>query len=148
MCTVSVGAFGLRSTRVNHFAILGANALGVLIGNTRELWEVFIDECRRNPELLEQADPLDTYVVRTITTAAQQGGAPPPSRIIWSHVPEDLGGQYVAMQHLAAAIGFAYLDNTSHLCLHPKHGPWFSMRAVLVWDDITYTGVKGVCMCC
>ena len=49
-------------------------------------------------------------------------------------------GGPMAMQRLAHTIGFAYYDTTSHLCLHPKLGPWFSMRAVLVFDGLSYAG--------
>lgn len=45
----------------------------------------------------------------------------------------------MAMQKLAHLIGFAYYDSTSHLCLHPKFGPWFSMRAVIVFEGLSYT---------
>ncbi len=138
------------SSRVNHDVKSGANALGVLIGNTRELWQVFVDECRCNPGLLDNPDPLDQYIMQRIASATAQGD-PPPSRIFWSHVPMGEGDDFLAMQHLAAAIGLAYLDDASHLCLHPKHGPWFSMRAILVWDDIAYTGECGClstsCVC-
>lgn len=38
------------------------------------------------------------------------------------------------------AIGLAHLDTASHLCLHPKYGPWFSLRAVLVFDGVAFQG--------
>lgn len=124
----------------------GCSALGMLVGNTRELWDTFVDACRNDSALMELEDPLDTYVTRVITQAAQQLPSP-PTRIYWSHKPAtDLAGgaPFVAMQRLAAAIGMAYLDEASHLCLHPKHGPWFSMRAVLLWDDIVYSGMSAI----
>lgn len=115
----------------------------MLVGNTRELWDMFIDACRSDPALLELENPLDTYVTQVVTNAAKQLPNA-PSRIYWSHAQAtDLvgGAPFVAMQRLAAAVGMAYLDQASHLCLHPKHGPWFSMRAVLLWDDVQYTGM-------
>lgn len=67
-------------------------------------------------------------------------------RIYWSHAPSDdlVGGPgFLPLQRLADCIGLAYLDPISHLCLHPKFGPWLSMRAVLVFDGVTYTGAQG-----
>jgi methylmalonic aciduria homocystinuria type C protein len=37
------------------------------------------------------------------------------------------------MAHVA---GVAHLDEKCHLSIHPKHGPWIALRAVLVFDDI------------
>ncbi len=47
------------------------------------------------------------------------------------------GGGYVPIQRLAHASGLAHLSQECHMCLHPVHGPWFSLRAV-----ITFKGVK------
>ncbi len=44
------------------------------------------------------------------------------------------------LQRAAAAAGLAYQDRVSHLCLHPKYGAWFSLRCLLVFDGILYTG--------
>lgn len=40
------------------------------------------------------------------------------------------------------AIGLAHLDAASHLCLHPKYGPWFSLRALLVFDGVPFHGER------
>jgi len=32
---------------------------------------------------------------------------------------------------------------TSHLCLHPRFGPWFSLRCVIIFDDLPYAAVRG-----
>jgi hypothetical protein len=44
--------------------------------------------------------------------------------------------------HICAlqAAGLAHLDAASHLCLHPKYGPWFSLRALLVFDGVSFCG--------
>ena len=44
------------------------------------------------------------------------------------------------VQRAAAVAGVAYQDRISHLCLHPKYGAWFSLRCLLVFDGIPYTG--------
>jgi hypothetical protein len=38
--------------------------------------------------------------------------------------------EHVALQRMAHHSGLAYLDHVSHLCLHPRFGPWFSLRCV------------------
>ena len=49
------------------------------------------------------------------------------------------------MQRLAEVTATAYNDQHSHLSLHPRYGPWFALRALLVFDGIEYTG-KSFCM--
>lgn len=41
---------------------------------------------------------------------------------------------------MAHAAGIVYMDEISHLCLHPKFGPWIGLRCALVFDDVKYTG--------
>ncbi len=41
------------------------------------------------------------------------------------------------------AVGLAHLDAASHLCLHPKYGPWFSLRALLVFDGVPFHGAPA-----
>lgn len=41
---------------------------------------------------------------------------------------------------MAQAAGVAYLDQNSHLCLHPKFGPWIALRCALVFDGVRYDG--------
>ena len=43
---------------------------------------------------------------------------------------------------MAHAAGLAYLDQQSHLCLHPKFGPWFALRCVIVFDGLLYNGPR------
>ena len=38
--------------------------------------------------------------------------------------------------------GLAFLDHDSHLCLHPRFGPWFSLRCVVIFDDVPYAAPK------
>lgn len=65
-------------------------------------------------------------------------------RCFWSHAESDelSGSRYVAIQRMAHAAGLADLDQQTHLCLHPKFGPWFALRCVLVFDSIEHTGPR------
>lgn len=63
-------------------------------------------------------------------------------RIIWVHSETDQveGSEpkYIAAQRLAAASGLSHLDESVHLSLHPVYGAWHSLRAVLVYDNLSY----------
>lgn len=46
----------------------------------------------------------------------------------------------IKQMRILQAVGMAHLDAASHLCLHPKYGPWFSLRALLVFDGVPFHG--------
>ena len=101
--------------------------LGVLIGNTRALWAPFLAALRRDPARLDAAEPLDDYVMATVTDALR----PLPLRwqVRWAH---DAAAP-VAMQRLAHVAGLAHLA-PSHLSVHQVYGPWIALRAAVVID--------------
>lgn len=101
--------------------------LGVLIGNTRALWAPFLAALRRDPARLDAAEPLDDYVMATVTDALR----PLPLRwhVRWAH---DAAAP-VAMQRLAHVAGLAHLA-PSHLSVHQVYGPWVALRAAVVID--------------
>lgn len=73
-------------------------------------------------------------------TAKRARARSTPVRLFYGHEPGAGGApRYVALQRAAAAGGLAHLDG-SHLCLHHKFGPWFTLRATLVFDAVEYTG--------
>jgi hypothetical protein len=91
---------------------------------------------------------VDTYVARE-TEAAVERCCPPaasaaaaaaapssaaPHRVFYSH--ETKPGRLVAVQRMAHVAGVAHLDERCHLSIHPKFGPWFALRAVVVLDDV------------
>ena len=45
---------------------------------------------------------------------------------------------------MAQAAGLAQLEENSHLCVHPKFGPWVALRCALVFDDVLYTEPQAV----
>ena len=70
-------------------------------------------------------------------------------RIFWGHQERDgvIGGPSLELQRMASAAGVAYWDQSSCLSLHPKYGPWFALRAVVVFDGVEYTGEgKNLCL--
>ncbi|KAG5185300.1 hypothetical protein JKP88DRAFT_348285 [Tribonema minus] len=81
--------------------------------------------------------------VDRVTSAVKQlrsvdCGALPPEACgahvehFWGH--ETAPGRLVAIQRMAQVAGLAWLDDATHLCLHPEHGPWVSFRAVVLVD--------------
>jgi methylmalonic aciduria homocystinuria type C protein len=103
-------------------------ALAVVIGNTRVLWGRFLAALRAAPERLGSDDPLEAYVMENVRTALAPLAA--AWEIRWAH---ETTPAPVAMQRLAHAAGLAYLA-PSHLNVHPVHGPWIALRAVVVVD--------------
>lgn len=124
------------------------NAMALLIGNTKLLWPHFIKYMADNPSLIDTEQPLDTYIEHNIQSALNTISVL-KYRVFYSHIPvnqccyQDGGGggdyYYVAMQHCAQASGLAYLDPASHISLHPDYGPWFALRAVVVFDSVQYS---------
>jgi methylmalonic aciduria homocystinuria type C protein len=103
---------------------LGAH-LGVVIGNTRQLWTRFLSALRADAALLASPDPLDAYVERALGSVVANLRVETDLR--FAH---DGGSRLVAMQRLASASGLAYLSE-SHLSVHPEYGPWIGLRAAI-----------------
>jgi methylmalonic aciduria homocystinuria type C protein len=91
---------------------------GILIGNTRALWPVFVANKLPGP------DPLDRYVEQHIEPLVPAGG-----RAFYAHRMYD--GKFIGFQQLAVAAGLGALSET-HLVIHPEYGPWFALRAAIV----------------
>lgn len=106
--------------------LANGDPLGILIGNTRALWPCFVaamQDPARGPALAADPDPLDRYTEQTIAAAF------PGARIRYAHVPD--GEAFLPFQRLAVATGLGALA-PSHLVIHPRYGPWFALRAVVV----------------
>src|SRR3569833_477682 len=91
-------------------AIAGLTGRGLLVGNTRALWPIFIAARKADAELLASPDPLDLYTERTIARAF------PAARAWFAHRRYD--GAYAPTQ----------------LVSHPTYGPWFALRALVALD--------------
>lgn len=101
------------------------DALGLLIGNSRALWEPLTAWAGARPEL---AHPLDVY---TETTVREFVDACSTSVWLgWGHIGVP---SFLPIQRIAVAAGVASLG-PGHLVAHPRFGPWIALRAVLVLD--------------
>lgn len=132
-----------------------ASTLGVIVGNSNALWPAFLQHLASHPAALEAANPLDVFVEAAVTHAVTQccqalqrqqqcpsdnnrpakqqdrnGGV--RCAIRFSHHTEP--GRFVNMMRAAQLSGLAYYSSTTHLCMHPRYGPWFALRAVAVFD--------------
>jgi hypothetical protein len=103
--------------------------LGILIGNTRKLWGRFVAALQSDATLGNSENPLDAYVTEKIANIAAQT-TPHRHDVILSHVTQP---RTFPIQRLAELVGFAAVS-PSHLAIHPLHGPWLALRAVVVFD--------------
>lgn len=103
----------------------GGQAAGLLLGNSRALWPKFLRACSGE---LQSADPLDEYVEHEVTAAL----ATLPERA-WVGYAHTLRPAPLPFQRIAHHAGLASLG-PAHLSIHPELGPWFALRAVIVWD--------------
>lgn len=112
---------------------LQGNRLALLVGNTRHLWPIFKSHLREHPDWLQihSQHPLDAYVefqLHRILEAVAEFVVKP--QIYFSH--RRYSNQFIPFQRLAACAGTVTLHPTSYLCIHPVHGPWFALRALVV----------------
>jgi methylmalonic aciduria homocystinuria type C protein len=94
--------------------------VGLLVGNTRELWRPFVAAVDRT-----RGHPLQHYTETIVDREL------PGRRIYYVHRMYD--GAYVPFQRLAVAVGLAAIAPTQ-LLVHPIYGPWFALRAVAFVD--------------
>ncbi len=104
------------------------NALAVLVGNTRALWEPVRAAVKSDEGLATSAHPVDEYVERHIARAVPDGA--PRHAILHAHRMDPAP---IPIQRIAESAGFAILA-PSHLSVHKVFGPWFGLRGVVVFD--------------
>jgi len=126
----AVGWFNERVDDAERLEDFGSpGSLGVLLGNSRALWPAFTRRLGSEARLAQAANPLDSYVEHSVAALLEEL-APLQTRAYFAHVTRP---RAVPMQRLADAVGFAGLGPVQ-LSIHPRVGPWFAMRAVLVID--------------
>jgi methylmalonic aciduria homocystinuria type C protein len=103
-----------------------ADALGLLIGNTRALWAPLRAAYRVDTALQACADPVDSYVEERVYAALAPIAI--ASSVWCAHFPRRL-----AIQRLADVTGLAPLSAVG-LNVHPLFGPWLALRAAVVLD--------------
>eukprot|EP00890_Picochlorum_soloecismus_P000230 jgi/Picsp_1/1207/NSC_04688-R1_protein len=126
--------------------LAGDNALLILVGNSKMLWDLFVQAYQRlSPEAkAKDKNPLNTYVGDAVYAClASSPLACEACQTIWSHEEIELKGSktgYVAFQRMASVCGLAFFDTDhSHLSIHPKFGSWYSIRCAILFHDIACT---------
>ena len=126
----AVGWFNGRVAETERLDDFGSpGSLGILIGNTRALWPVFTRLLQTDAAMRQAAHPLDKHAEQTATALLNEL-QPLAARAYFAHVTRP---RAVPLQRLAEAIGFAGLSPVQ-LSIHPRVGPWFAMRIVLIVD--------------
>ena len=106
------------------------NTLGILFGNTKNLWKPFMKEFDLN--LKNELNPLDKYTENVFYSLQKKLGNE-KSFIKFSH--DVLDGEVISIQKICQISGLAYNEESIGLCIHEKFGPWFALRCVLVFDE-------------
>jgi methylmalonic aciduria homocystinuria type C protein len=104
--------------------------LVLLLGNTKAVWPLFLTWLGKQPDIENTVDPFDTYISSVIVPAV----ATHINRDHEIFYPWEGGERLVSMQRVAVAGALCYLDNDTHLAIHPQFGAWVAFRAVLVLD--------------
>lgn len=66
-------------------------SLGLLIGNTRELWTPFVDWLAQQPSRIMMPNPLDTYVSENVESIVADSIKDFKTEIRYSHVHNPTG---------------------------------------------------------
>mmetsp|Transcript_6957 Transcript_6957/g.11020 ORF Transcript_6957/g.11020 Transcript_6957/m.11020 type:complete len:240 (+) Transcript_6957:699-1418(+) len=101
---------------------------GYIVGHSKAFWTPFVEwfvgygnkDARHYKE-----NPVDLYAMEVIARVLGQ-------TMDKVRVYSSIQGPLVAMQRICHISGLAQVDDTLHLCLHDKFGPWFAIRAVLI----------------
>jgi len=129
-----------NAVKAAHLCPLPPNKFALLVGNSKALWPRFLEFYRENASKGFE-HPFDTFVERSFQSILEEADEDGEDvsrlvRLYFSHhfEPERL----VSFQKVAHVSGAATLDETLHLCVHERFGPWFSLRAIVVFlqDDI------------
>ncbi|TPX62728.1 hypothetical protein SpCBS45565_g06974 [Spizellomyces sp. 'palustris'] len=131
------------------------STLAILVYNSKSIWEPFIaylaqdpasrlegaivhlsrisQGCPSNlPSFKGTSNPLDDFAAKTIESALLN--IVPSTTQYLIRYPHNTGKEFVHFQRLCHLSGTAYRNPNCFLCVHPIHGPWMALRAVIVLD--------------
>ena len=112
-----------------HLPLLNqADPVVAVVGNTRGLWQRFLDAVKNAPELVDHEHPLDTWVESQLDPVGE--GATVLAHMAYAHT---MGHGAIAIQTLGVLAGMGFTA-PCQLSIHRRHGPWFSFRAAIVLD--------------
>lgn len=91
-----------------------------LVGASKLFWPIF------KSNIPMSNNPVDDYCSKEIPKHFK--------RVSDIYFPTETGGRLVHFCKVAELSGLAYFNQEAFLCIHPVVGPWFAMRAILVFD--------------
>jgi methylmalonic aciduria homocystinuria type C protein len=126
---IPVEVYNRRVPETHWLPTLGRDQpLGIVLGNSRALWPKFLAALKESQELRASEHPVNTYITERV--AGLLAALPVAYEVRWAHTSEP---SPVAMQRAAMIAGLAH-TSPSYLSIHPDHGPWIGLRAVIVLD--------------
>ena len=131
---------------------------GLLIGNTKYLWNIFINELKHNKnKYISNDNLLDYYTHNNIDNICNRILSNKNDDYYMDNNNESMNElnnlindldnninytiryywelnkhKLISFGQLCHISNLAYLDKNSYLCIHNKYGPWFALRCVIV----------------
>ncbi|KNB45874.1 hypothetical protein JH06_0485 [Blastocystis sp. subtype 4] len=99
------------------------NTLAVLVGNSRNIWEHFIERLAEDESLYKEDNPLDAYTKMAIQSVVAK-----------LHVRTCV--YYTCDSRTVPFLDYQLIAESyySKMCYHHKYGHWIGLRAVIVLD--------------
>ena len=95
---------------------------------------MFINYLKENREFLEDKNPLERYCEMFIVKETE--GECNKNDLKFSvHFSHHTGDKLVAFQKLTHTSGLAFFSKEAFLNIHTQYGPWFALRAAIVFDS-------------
>jgi methylmalonic aciduria homocystinuria type C protein len=127
---IAVEVYNRRVPETHRLPTLGRDQpLGIVLGNSRAFWPKFLEALKESQGLRESEHPVNTYITEIF--AGLLAALPLAYEVRWAHTSQP---SPVAMQQAAMIAGLAH-TSPSYLSIHPEHGPWIGLRAVIVLDE-------------
>jgi len=116
-----------KAGNLHHLLDDDDDRVGLLIGNTKNIWPYFVDSLRAN-EL--PANPLDTFVEREIRELTIDMNV---RDIFFTHD----SNRVLCFRRLASCTNLAHFSDDLGLCIHNVFGAWIAFRAVVVLNGVS-----------
>jgi cyanocobalamin reductase (cyanide-eliminating) / alkylcobalamin dealkylase len=125
-------------------SLTGEGLPALLVGNSKVLWPHFLEYFKQHSD---EVNPLDCFVRVTMNRALLESFSEVEVQEIPCFYSDEIAPhRLIAFQKLAHACGLARLDESTHLCVHPKFGPWIALRVILILppDSLLHTPKFGL----
>ena len=107
---------------------------GIIIGNSKYLWPIFIQNYKISDFLKNVPDPLDMYSKQSINSSLNCVGLKNQSMRYFVH--EKLScGNFIPIQKLSNYSNQTLFDDKTHLSIHPIYGPWIGFRCAVFFNN-------------